>query len=122
MFGIAGETILSPPRSQSPSPGFDYQLNSGWIAFTKSGSDSTLQVWVRSPSGQETKITFWGTSSRIGALSPDGEVTFINGNRMYLSGPGLTTTEIGSSLGRSFWQDGQWYVTIGGSLFRVGQL
>ena len=38
---------------------------------------------------------------------------------MYLSGPGLTTTEIGSSLARSFWQDGQWYVTIGGSLFRV---
>ena len=118
MYGAAGEIILSSARSQGPSPGNDYQLNNGWIAFTKSGSDNTLQVWVRSPSGQETKLTFWGTSSRIAALSPDGEVTFINGNRMYLGGPGLTTIEVGSSLGRSFWQNGQWHVTIGRSLFR----
>lgn len=119
VYGISGEEILSPARSQSPSPGSDYQLNNGWIAFTKSGSDNTLQIWVRSPSNQETKITFWGTSSRIGALSPGGEVTFINGNRMYLSGPGLTAIEIGSTLGRSFWQNGEWFVTIGRSLFRV---
>lgn len=119
VYGTSGEEILSPARPQSPSPGSDYQLNNGWIAFTKTGSDNTLQIWVRSPSKQETKLTFWGTSSRIVALSPGGEVTFINGNRMYLSGPGLTAVEIGSSLGRSFWQNGEWFVTIGRSLFRV---
>lgn len=121
MYGTAGEVILSPASSQGPGPGSDYQLNNGWIAFTKPGTDSTLQVWVRSPSGKETKLTFWGTSSRIAALSPDGEVTFVNGNRLYLSGPGLTMIEIGSSLGRSFWQNDQWHVTIGRSLFRVEQ-
>lgn len=121
MYGNSGEKTLASARSQEPNPGFDYQLNNGWIAFTKSGSDSKLQVWVHSPSGQETKLTFWGTSSSIAALSPEGEVTFINGNRMYLSGPGLNAIEIGPSLGRSFWQNGQWYVTIGRSLFRVEQ-
>lgn len=121
VYGISGEVILSPASSQSPSPGVDYQLNNGWVAFTKSGSGGELQIWVRSPSNQETKITFWGTSSSIGALSPGGEVTFINGNRMYLSGPGLTTIEIGSNIGRSFWQDGQWYVIIGRSLFSISR-
>lgn len=116
-----GEITLAPSRSQGPSPGRDYQANNGWIAFTKSGTGGQLQVWIRSPSGEESQVSFFGTSSYIEALSPDGEVIFRNGDggRMYPGVPNQPPIDIGSSLGHAFWQDGQWFVTIGRSLFKV---
>jgi hypothetical protein len=119
MFGAGGETILAPSRSQEPIPDRDYQLNNGWIAFTKAGADGNIQVWTRSPAGVLRQVSFFGTSSSIDGLGPDGSVTFTNQQRLYLSQPNSTTMEIGSALGHSFWQDGHWLVIIGRSLFEI---
>jgi hypothetical protein len=113
LFTETAEIILAP------APGGDYQLNNGWIAFTKAGADGSLQVWTRSPAGDLRQVSFFGTSSFINALGPNGDVTFINRNRLYLSRSGAPAVEISSNLGRSFWQDGQWFVIIGRSLFKV---
>ncbi|MBM4135295.1 MAG: choice-of-anchor D domain-containing protein [Nitrospira sp.] len=120
MYGASGEEILAPARTQEPSPGQDYQVNNGWTAFTKSGTAGELQVWLRSPSGEQQQITHFGSSSRINALGPNGDVTFTNGNRLYLGRPdSKPIIDIGSSLGRSLWEDNQWLVIIGRSLFKV---
>lgn len=118
LYTSAGEVTLSAPRSQEPNPGSDYQLNGGWVTFTRLGN-GPLQVWTRSPAAEEAQITFYGTSSFIKALSPFGGVIFNHDGRSYLKEANAPTIDVGSNLGHYFWQDGQWLVTIGRSLFRV---
>jgi hypothetical protein len=113
LYGESGKIILVGIRDGSG----EYQINDGWVAYTKLGSGGQLQVWTHSPSGVDTQISFFGSSSQIGSLAPNGEVTFVNRDRLYLSKPGLVPVDISSSLCRSFWQNRQWYVHIGRSLF-----
>ena len=119
MYGTGGEIILAPARTQEPNPGPDYQLNNGWIAYTKLDASEQLQIWTRSPTGVDNQVSFFATSSRINSLAPNGDVTFNNGNRLYLARYNATPIDIGTDLGKSFWQDGEWFVTIGRSLFQV---
>jgi Bacterial Ig domain len=118
LYGSAGEIPLASPRQQEPLPETDYQLNGGWVAFTRLGT-SALQVWTRSPAGEEAQITFYSAPSSIQALSPVGGVIFNNAGRSYLKEANAPALDVGSDLGHYFWQDGQWLVTIGRSLFRV---
>lgn len=101
-----------------PSPGADYQINNGWVAFTRLGTGGQLQVWTRSPAGQETQVTYFGDSSRISALAPDGQVMFLHKGR-HLGQPGSLSIEINSHLGKAFWQEDAWWIAIGRSLFKV---
>jgi hypothetical protein len=105
------------PRPE-PSPSADYQINNGWVAFTRPGTGGQSQVWTRSPAGQETQITYFGDSSRITALAPNGEVMYEHGKH-YLSRPGVVPIEINSSLGNPFWQENAWWITVGRTLFKV---
>jgi hypothetical protein len=76
----ATTTVLAPEREQSfVSPGADYAVNNGWIAFTKAGTGGVLQVWSRSPAGEERQVTILGTASSIAALGPNGEVVSSSG-------------------------------------------
>ena len=117
--GSSGETTLAPARAMEAIPGRDYLANGGWIAFTRLGTGGQRQVWRRSPVGAETQVSFFGSSSDIAALSPSGEVVFANGNRRYLGSPGFLPVEIGSTLGHVLWQDRQWLIIIGRSLFQI---
>jgi hypothetical protein len=113
------EVELAPLAARPvPSPSEDYQINNGWVAFTRPGTGGQLQVWTRSPSGQEAQVTFYGDSSRISALAPNGELMFLHNGR-YLSRPGEPPIEINSSLGNPFWEEGQWWMTLGRTLFQV---
>jgi hypothetical protein len=117
LYGESGKITLATLPQHRESEAWGYQVNDGWVAYNKLGSGGQLQVWTHSPSGQDTQISFFGSSSQIDSLAPNGEVTFVNRDRLYLSKPGLVPVDISSSLGRSFWQNGQWYVHIGRSLF-----
>ena len=116
-------------------PGRDYQLNGGYIAFTRGGG-AGRQVWVRAANGQESQLTFWNTSSSLDsaykynafgslpfmvgkAVSPLGEVMLANGGKRYRGVGGGFPEEISSALGWSAWRDGEWYVLMGGSLFTL---
>lgn len=101
-----------------PNRGSDYQVNGGWVAFTRLGSGGQRQVWTRSPNGTLTQLTFYGDSSSIDTLAANGELLFWHGGFRYLSRPGQTLVEVGHTLGGYFWQNGQWWVTIGRSLFQ----
>ena len=119
LYGAGGDTTLASARWQEAIPGRDYLANNGWIAFTRVGTGDQLQVWRRSPAGEETHITFFGSSSYLAGLSPTGEVMFTHGNRRYMGQQSAFPVDISSTLGRALWQDGQWLVMIGRSLFRV---
>jgi hypothetical protein len=97
----------------------DFQLRSGWIAFTKPGQGGLLQVWVRSPSGEESQIADFNASSYIDALAPNGEVTFIADGHRYLGIRGTSPIDIGPSDGKSLWLEGKWYIYIRGTLYQV---
>ncbi len=117
----SGEVVLAPGRTLEPNPGPDYQVKNGWIAYTKVGGADELQVWVRSPSGAEKQLTFYGSSSRLDALGANGEVVFTNGGQRYMSvSPHSVTTPLGTPVGVVVWRDGGFYVLIEGSLFRIG--
>jgi hypothetical protein len=120
-YTTGGEILLTPIESRLPGPGWDYQLNNGWIAFTKLNAFGQTQVWRRSPTGQEIQLSFFGTSSFVDSLGPNGEVSFINNNRRYLAIPDQPLFQVGSGLGQSAWLDGQPHRTIGRSAFRVNQ-
>jgi len=119
LYTASGELTLAPARSQEPYPGTGYQVNNGWAAFTIPGVDGVLQVWLRSPAGDLTQESFFGMSSRIKALGPNGDLLWVTANRTYFDTPGAMPVDIGSSLCKPFYQDGQWYGTIGRSLFRI---
>jgi hypothetical protein len=115
-----GEITLSLMGASEPYPGLDFQLRSGWIAFTKPGQGGLLQVCVRSPSGEESQISNFNASSYIDALAPNGEVTFIADGHRYLGTRGTSPIDIGPSDGQSLWLEGKWYIYIRGTLYQVG--
>ncbi|MBL8878657.1 MAG: hypothetical protein JNG88_06005 [Phycisphaerales bacterium] len=102
-----------------PDRGTGYQLNNGWIAFTSPDRSHNTQVWRRNPDGGLEQITFFGDFSYLDALGAHGEVFFIRAGRRYLSQVGEEPREIDRALGKVHFIDGQAFIAIGGSLFRV---
>ena len=102
--------------------GADYQLNQGWLAFTRNATGAA-QVWRRSPDGINTQLTFYGTDSAIAALAPNGEVLFYNGSQLFLSkgsGPPWPVAYAAPSSGLTFfWQSDRWLAALGRSLYQL---
>lgn len=113
-----GEEILSRflwatwPPGHEPSSGRDYQVAGGWVAYTDLGNAGQLHVWRRSPEGQKSRLSFFGSSSTIYALNDRGEVFWANGGQFYLN-----ERSLGNFLGQPIFKDGQWHVVIGSGLF-----
>ena len=111
------ETVLET-RSSEPAPGWHYQLVNGWAAFTRSQSGA-FQVWVSSPTAGERQASIFGSHSFIDSLLPNGDVTFLNSGRRYLSMAGRPPIDLSSDLGQLVQLGGERYVFIGRTLFRV---
>ena len=101
-------------------------MNNGWMAYTRDAGTGQYQVWRRSPDGATVQLTFFGSSSTLGALAPNGEVAFYNNSHLYISkgnwppaDVGLTPSNYLGPFLRPFWQNGRWYATLGGSLFQI---
>ena len=109
------ETVLTNFRDSEPSPGTDYRIINGWVAFTELGGLGQTHVWTNDPIGTPLQRTFFGFNSYIDGLSTDGEVMLINSGRRYLSDTTDQLTSVSSSLGRSTKINGVWYITIGRS-------
>ncbi|CAN96831.1 putative secreted protein [Sorangium cellulosum So ce56] len=102
-------------------------LHAGYAAYLKSDG-AVNQVWLRTPSGDEHQLSDFATPSqfdqqelRIGhdGISDTGEVMFLNDKKRYIGRPGAAPEEISSDLGHGRWFDGDWYVTLGDTLFKV---
>jgi hypothetical protein len=127
--------MLTPPENKerlslwptSWGAHVQYQMNNGWVAFTKPGSTEQSQIWTRSPSGTDAQRSFFSTSSKLESLGPQGEVTFLNPfnpaimpTGRYLALPGALPILISSASGRVKWDGGKLLLLLGRSLFEVG--
>ena len=117
---IEGDDLVSltAKRSPEPDPVEDYQINSGWTAYTDLGTQQQLHVFTRSPQGVVTRHTEFSTDSYVDRLGATGEVMIVNaGKRFFSQGNGLV--EVSSSTGTRYWWNGAWYVAIGNALLAV---
>jgi hypothetical protein len=119
--------------TQIQSNVMSYDVNNGWVVFSRPGqANGPAQVWRRSPDGSTKQITPFGAPSTIVGLSPDGATIVSSGGRRYLSVPGgpPIPLDIGkdptpgpgfdSARGvRDAFIDGAWHTAIGGTLFRI---
>jgi hypothetical protein len=123
----------------------NYALHAGYIAFERHDSSGVEQVWVRDPSGVETAVSIFGTSSSIDqpngvsgvpalpwqlprfghdSVSDTGGVIFLNGatstavRRRYFGMAGAAPVDLCSSLGLIRWDNG-FYVMMGGTVFSL---
>ncbi len=123
------ETILATNAYDLSAPiyAISYAINAGWTAFTSLGPSGVTQVWTRSPSGVRQQRTFFGTTSGVVALAPDGGLIFQNNGRLYMDQGNLAPLDLGAwnyafttdSGANVFHQTGQWYLQLGRSLFQV---
>jgi hypothetical protein len=114
-----GEFVLREATPEVPEPGRDYQIVPGWVAYTDLGNLLQRHVWVRDASGNARQLTLFGTSSSIDQLTEDGTIMLMNGRKRYLAAPSGPLEEAGSVNGRSYLVEGQWYLGMGRTLFRV---
>jgi hypothetical protein len=121
MFVGSTETILATNSYGGSGP----VINQGWIAFTAYDALGHYQIWTRSPTGTIAQQTFFGASSDIIALAPNGEVIFLSGGRLYRASNSSLPLDLGAwnfwSTGKVSWQ-GRWYFQLGRSLFGLSQL
>ena len=122
---LTNGTTVKIADSSGPTAS-EYQMNNGWIAYTRDAGTGQYQVWRRAPDGTTVQLTFFGSSSTLGALAPNGEVAFYNNSHLYISkgtwppvDVGLTPTNYLGPYLKPFWQNNWWYARIGGSLFRI---
>jgi hypothetical protein len=92
-------------------PGEDYQINNGWVAFTRPEDTGGRQVWVRSPSGEETLLAPDGSIVSLGA---QGTVTFLVGiDALHVASPALPACPIGGDYPiENFWVDNELLVSM----------
>lgn len=117
------ESILVVGLVRSPSITVPYLAAGEWIAFVREDASGIRQLWLRSPAGAETQVATLGLDGRIESIGPDGEVIYVTtpsipGNR-YRVRPGEPPQRIGSALGSITRIDGQLYIMVGSTLFRV---
>jgi len=110
----------------APEPHQDYRISNGWIAFVEPDITGVGQVWIRSPGGTETQLSFFGVTnpflntSFLKALSTTGEVVFdVFEGRRYRAAAGISPVDIGSRNGRPLYIDGVLHVALGATLFVV---
>ena len=116
----ATETFLTPAMSSEPAPHANYEIAGGFVAYTVPAIDTSMQVWRRHGPGSEEKLSNFGSSSTIDALTPEGAVLFINGvEGRFLAVSGAPLERIGSSLGRSIYRGGKFRVLLGNSVLEV---
>jgi hypothetical protein len=100
-----------------------YQVNNGWVAFTKSTNFGLKQIWRRAPDGATHQASFFGTESTLRAIGPTGEITFDNNDRRYVSTPNRAALDIGNPWreqpSQDVWISDQLYRQIGPFLLSV---
>jgi hypothetical protein len=126
-----GEVVLDSYRDRELVPGRDFAVGGGWVAFTRLGAAGERQVWLRDPSGAETRASPTGLDTSIDALGATGEVIFHDEGSegpnpgpyawrgYYLSRRGAPRRYLGTAGGRFFWEDGAWYQTYAGTVYRI---
>ena len=121
LYNGTQEILLSAPfdSSSGSTASFQYEVNNGWVAYSKPGTTNQSQVWLMSANGTAAQVTFFSNSSSIVALASNGEIIIFNGGRLYLYKPGQSgLRDVASTMARPKYLEGSWYYIVGRTLFR----
>jgi hypothetical protein len=125
LYNGRSDSLLSDMDTIEPSPMNNYQLNNGFIAYTKPDAAYHLQVWVMDRSGNSSQITSFAGNSTIDLLGPNGDLTLIctagsSTRRRYFANrsTGLLT-DIGTANGLVYYRDSAWYLALGRMLYKI---
>ncbi|MDQ0111992.1 hypothetical protein J2T15_001427 [Paenibacillus harenae] len=104
-------------------PHYDFEINQGWIAYTKPTSSGRRQIFLESPQGTLTQVTYFNGNPKIRALNEHGTLAISYNNELYMYHPGdkepkkLTSVSY-YDLAPSY-HNGTWYQAVEGTLFRL---
>ncbi|HYI07438.1 MAG TPA: Ig-like domain repeat protein [Thermoanaerobaculia bacterium] len=115
------ETELAPPSTLAPLPRTDYQVNNGWVAFTKPGASGERKVYTAEAGEAAQQMSFVPTHSFIETFAPDGTVAFTTLEGRYFGSTAPPPDRINSELGKTHLIDGVWHVALGRTLFLIGE-
>ncbi|WP_426452584.1 fibronectin type III domain-containing protein [Paenibacillus sp. S-38] len=97
--------------------------NNGWKAVTQSTASGRNQIFLESPHGTVTQVTYFNGYSSILELTPFGGLGLIYNQDFYTYAPGDTLPKKitpYSYYDMSFYYaDGSWYQSVSGGLFRL---
>lgn len=120
-FDGVNELTLSTNIITLGQPTVPPVISEGWVAYQVPGSGGSSQLWTRSPTGVQAQQTFFGTTSTIQALGPNGQLLFVNSENLYEALAGKAPLDLGAwnfaGGASTFWQQGRWYMSLGRSLF-----
>jgi hypothetical protein len=114
----AAPISLNVPRMAAAN--YDPQLAGGWVAFTDPNGETYPQVYRRDPQGTISRITdFADGAGLLERLAPNGDAMVYRGGRYLSRGTTLSRIAGGPVSSRSYWFNGQWYITMGATLVSV---
>jgi hypothetical protein len=106
-----------------------YAINNGWFAYLDGTESSANQLWTRDLQGNLLQRTNFepvdfddnfGYENFIERLAPNGELMLVHDDKRYLSKPNGDLILVGSAeLGKSYYFNGTWYISIEQSLFEL---
>lgn len=99
--------------------GVNYLLCNKFIAYCKPDIANQAQVWLRDSMGNNTQLTFYGTSSRLDNIDSNGNVIFIHGGHRYFAARNGRIIEISSPNGQTIYSNGRWYLMLGREIFKI---
>lgn len=117
------ETLLTGERANL-APRIHYDVNGGWVAWTRVDAGGVSQVHTRAPDGTERVVTAFGGGKELRALGADGTVVYSQNGLMYaIRAPyNAAPVQIAHDFGRlnlPRFVDGQLLFFLGRTVFRV---
>jgi hypothetical protein len=107
-----GLAVLSGNATSSPTPGPDYVVAGGWVAYVQLASGSSQkEIWRRAPGGALSKVATVASGAYLKAVGPDGTVVYVDGTHSYAVAAGSVSA---ADLGLAKPQDR--VVTVSGKL------
>lgn len=132
LYNGQSDTLLSDmevnfglPPGSGPSISYSYQTNNNYVAYPKQDTAAFVQIWLRDSSGADIQETFSQNNNSIELLNSSGDLMFIrdslgaNPRRYFVRKSTRQTSRIGSSLGKVFYRDSTWYLTLGRMLYKI---
>lgn len=109
--------LLSNNPGGLVSQGANYQINNGYVAYSKKGTTGQFEAWIWDSTGNNSQVSSFAGSSTLDLLNSRGDLTFLNGASRYFFTKSAGIKSISSPLGKSYYQNSAWYVVIGRTLF-----
>ena len=116
--------VLDPPKLDDEAIAkcgtSSASITAAGYAYTKYSANGSSQIYSVDSTGLETRRTIFSTCSGVDKLNDRGELMFFNNGARYYSPEGVSSTQItNGSLGQTYFENGQWLLAIGSSLFKA---